>query len=995
MLFSNHLSAGQTSASRYKSRSNAALLAVLTLLSFHRHTSMAVSFTTVAPLAVPIGSQPSASLLLGQNGRFYGTAASGGTFGHGALFVLSLPNTLSNLVSFNGANGSQPLAGLIQATNNGDLLGTTFSGGTSNLGTIFRIGTNGSFAWVFSFNGSNGSRPEGPLIQALNNRFLGTTTAGGSNGAGTVFAVDATGANLTTLATFGGTNGSGPIGTIVQMPDGTIYGTTSSGGDLGSGTIFRITAPPEGALQTVYSFHGVSDGAGPQAGLVLGPDGSLYGTTAGGGGHDTASGGDGTIFRFTPPSSFTSLYSFDNATGARPYAPLTAGLNGFLLGTTRDGGAHLKGTVFNVSTTGVLTNFHSFQGGSDGAAPLAGLTAGTNGVFYGVASAAGKNSDGTVFAISAFSPFVVTQSLSQKIVSGSTVSLSVAAGGTAPLSYQWQTNSVNLPENSHFFGTRTATLTINNVTAADAGNYAVVIQNSSGVVTSSNIVLTVIDRPGLTISSPKNNSVVTKSTFTASGRTSGSVGVAHVFYQLNGGGWQLANSSDGYLHWTAVITAPPGTNVFQAYAESIISTISPTNTVTFICNATSAPISLTINGQGTVSPIYNGQLLQIGTAYSVTAKPASGWLFADWSGTTNATGTKLSFVMESNFVVVANFVEKPFEEVRGNYQGLFDVGAGHDQSSSGLATLSIAESGKFTGTLRIGASRYSFRGTFETNGAGSATIINKSGLLFTIDLTANLTPGPHHIFGTITGDAFSASLDLVKAVFNSKSNPAPLMGQYTFYFSGTPGSDGLPRGNSYGTIRIDGSGNVRLGGSLADGTAISDSTIISADGLSPIYIPLYKGQGSLYTWLSFTNTTNSPVSGIVAWIKPAISKEKFYPNGFSLTAELIGSKYAKLAIGGVLVPATTYQLRLSGDDLSADIVAPVELDTAGHAHVTDGSKTKLSFSTSNGTLSGSVTDPNTLKLIKFKGVVLQNQSVGTGYFPGYDALTGIVDFKVP
>src|SRR6266849_4061168 len=153
--------------------------------------------------------------------------------------------SLQTLHSF-GSNPKNPQAGLVQA-NDGNFYGTTALGGTNGEnGTVFGITPNGVFGSLFSFNGTNGSRPAASLIQGSDGNLYGTTTSGGSSGDnGTVFRITLSGA-FTSLFSFNGTNGSGPAAGLVQASDGNFYGTTQFGGTNGdNGTVFRIT--PGGA----------------------------------------------------------------------------------------------------------------------------------------------------------------------------------------------------------------------------------------------------------------------------------------------------------------------------------------------------------------------------------------------------------------------------------------------------------------------------------------------------------------------------------------------------------------------------------------------------------------------------------------------------------------------------------------------------------------------------------------------------------------------------
>jgi len=152
-------------------------------------------------------------------------------------------------------------------------------------------------------------------------------------------------------------------------------------------------------LQVLYSFTG-PDGANPFGSLVQGADGSFYGTTESGGV------GGGTVFNITTNGVLTTLAFFDNYNGQYPYSGLTPGNDGTFYGTTAGGGAWGSGTVFNVTTNGVLTTLYSFSQArgnnltnADGMAPFAGLTLGTNGNFYGTTYEGGTKGYGTVFEV--------------------------------------------------------------------------------------------------------------------------------------------------------------------------------------------------------------------------------------------------------------------------------------------------------------------------------------------------------------------------------------------------------------------------------------------------------------------------------------------------------------------------------------------------------------------------------------------------------------------
>jgi uncharacterized repeat protein (TIGR03803 family) len=214
---------------------------------------------------------------------------------------------------------------------------------------------------------------------------------------------------FTTLANFDGTNGSGAGAPLVQGSDGNLYATTSGGGANNYGTVLQLT--PSGTLTTLYSFcsqPNCTDGTAP-VGIVLDTDGDFYGQTVYGGNPSCFDGGNGcgTVFRVTSSGALTNLHNFDDTDGADPQATLIQGADGNLYGTTYAGGTGCCGTVFRIDAHGTLTNFYNFcsqSGCSDGSHPSA-LTLGTDGNFYGATLYGGIVADicpsgcGTIFKI--------------------------------------------------------------------------------------------------------------------------------------------------------------------------------------------------------------------------------------------------------------------------------------------------------------------------------------------------------------------------------------------------------------------------------------------------------------------------------------------------------------------------------------------------------------------------------------------------------------------
>jgi uncharacterized repeat protein (TIGR03803 family) len=186
---------------------------------------------------------------------------------------------------------------------------------------------------------------------------------------GTVFRITTNG-TFTVLTNFVETNGASPTVTMTLGPDGCMYGTSGNGGMYGDeGTVFKVTT--NGALRTLVSFGGAI-GAVPEASVVFGPDGNLYGTTSAGGTNGTDDWG--TVFRVTTNGILTTLADFGNTNGFMSEAGVAFGPDGYLYGTTYEGGSsdpNAVGEVYrlNVGLT-VGNRFPSITRGAGGAVKL-------------------------------------------------------------------------------------------------------------------------------------------------------------------------------------------------------------------------------------------------------------------------------------------------------------------------------------------------------------------------------------------------------------------------------------------------------------------------------------------------------------------------------------------------------------------------------------------------------------------------------------------------
>ena len=423
-------------------------------------SSSAQSFVTFFHFDGTDGYEPNDPLVQGTDGNLYGTTYGGGGMtgcvgGCGTVFKITPTGKLTTLYRFcakqNCTDGANPEAGLVLGTD-GNLYGTTWSGGTIGWGTVFKITPQGALTSLHNFAGSpnDGALPAAALIQGTDGNFYGTTYNGGNgttcnSGCGTVFKMTPQG-TLTILQNFDATNGANPIAALVQAANSSFYGATAGGGantfcTSGCGAVFEMNS--SGTILTViHNFRG-NDGADPQGAVVQSPAGAFYGTSFSGGLNSDLCSPDtnsscGTVFRMTAAGTLATLHRFDGTDGGNPRGKLVQGTDGNLYGTTSQGGSGGAGTVFKPSPSGVLTTLHNL-GNDDGSAPD-GLIQATSGVFYGAAQLGGANGNcfaacGSIFSEDVgLGPFVVTVPTARKI-GQSVIILGTNLAGTTSVTF--------------------------------------------------------------------------------------------------------------------------------------------------------------------------------------------------------------------------------------------------------------------------------------------------------------------------------------------------------------------------------------------------------------------------------------------------------------------------------------------------------------------------------------------------------------------------------
>jgi uncharacterized repeat protein (TIGR03803 family) len=281
-----------------------------------------------------------------------------------------------------------------------------------------------SVLYYFGTGGSENppENPVGAIAQGRDGSLYGTTNSGGANNAGTVFKITPAG-KLLVLYSFCSqascADGSSPIGGLTLRPDGHFIGTTSAGASHNAGTIFDITQT--GSLITLYTFTGLTDGGAPQAAPILGPDGAFYGTTRAGG----APSGCGTIYRLS--ATFSVLHDFNRVLGCEPLEPLVLGTDGNFYGTTIGGGKAGSGVIFQATYRPgkaplftVLADLSNEFDGDFLLSPQSSLIQGSDGNFYGTSGGGADNeNNGVVFKMTPGGDITVLHNLNGTTDGGS------------------------------------------------------------------------------------------------------------------------------------------------------------------------------------------------------------------------------------------------------------------------------------------------------------------------------------------------------------------------------------------------------------------------------------------------------------------------------------------------------------------------------------------------------------------------------------------------
>lgn len=336
------------------------------------------------------------SLSMKSQTQLWGTSYSGGANGQGTIFTCDANGTNFQIAyDFVNVSGAMPTGGMCMA-NNGKFYGVTELGGYGNSCVSFEFDpSTRSYTNIYDFFATinHGWEASSKMIKANSGLLYGLCGLGGANGGGVIYQIDPSTNAYTDIHDFDVTNGSNPVGNVIQGSDGKLYGMTRSGGANSGGVIFSFD-PSTATYTKLYVFNNATGYSPSYGGLLEANNGKLYGMTQLGGANNL-----GVLFSFDLSSgNYTDLYDFNAANGASPQGSVIQATDGKLYGMTSAGGSNNKGVIFSYDITlNSYTNLLDFNG-TNGASPKRSLYKGATGKLYGTTNQGGLTSEGVAFS---------------------------------------------------------------------------------------------------------------------------------------------------------------------------------------------------------------------------------------------------------------------------------------------------------------------------------------------------------------------------------------------------------------------------------------------------------------------------------------------------------------------------------------------------------------------------------------------------------------------
>jgi hypothetical protein len=324
--------------------------------------------------------------------------------------------------------------------------------------------------------------------------------------------------------------------------------------------------------------------------------------------------------------------------------------------------------------------------------------------------------------------------------------------------------------------------------------------------------------------------------------------------------------------------------------------------------------------------------------------------------------------------------------IKGRFRGLLQSNPPSNEGA-GFFSIKVNVRGGFSVRGVLGGTTFSFHGAFDEKRTFTKTILRKGQPPLVIELEADASNDVRLVTGEISSGGISIPILAELGTSFNRANPAPQAGRYTMLMEPNANSTDSPRADGVGTVRVGMSGRLRFAGALADGTPVSQGTVLSAHGEWPLYLALYDKKGSISGEIVFRDQAGSDADGALVWSKPPRSPDKFYPDGFSTTLSAIGSAYAAPAAGFTALDfANGGSATLTGDDLTAPFTKALTLAPPARFTVLDPGTELLSLRSNPaaGTLKGKFVHPVSAQVTPFRGVLFQKQNFAAGFFLGIE-----------
>jgi hypothetical protein len=444
------------------------------------------------------------------------------------------------------------------------------------------------------------------------------------------------------------------------------------------------------------------------------------------------------------------------------------------------------------------------------------------------------------------------------------------------------------------------------------------------------------------------------------------------------------------------VTSPRPANTppaISAIADQLVQQDTASAPIAFtISDKETAATSLTLSGSSSdqsIVPNANIVFAGVGKNRTVTIIPATGMLGSATISITVSDGNATT-----NISFLVSVEENAFTPAVTSYSGLFYESDQVRLDTAGSFKITTTAKKTYSGKVNYKGRAYSITGRLDAQGRGSNSIPRRAQTPLTLTFDCGASNSLGMVIGTLANSDWAASLSGDRAVFNSRTNPAPWAGMYTLVLPGQTNDVSSPKGHSYGSVRVDKGGRVSVSGSLADGTHFSQSAPLSRAGMWPFHASLYSSQGLVLSWLAVTNETgaNPDIAGLASWVKLTNPRGHYYPGGFTNECNAAGCAYLRPTNTTEHVVGLNHaKMKFSGGNLPEDFTNSVALGISSKIINESPNALSMTFSLTTGTFNGRVLDPGTGKTKTFHGAILQRFDAGYGTLLGTN-LSSRVEF---